>query len=70
MGLVDQAVENGGEVVLAKDGRPVSRLARYREKQSLPFGRHRNEIGILDEMVSPLPSAWFEEPHWSDAVSF
>ena len=47
---------SGEEIVITKHGRPVSKLAPYREKPKAPFGRHR---GILRSSVtSPSLSTW------------
>ena len=37
--LMDDVAESGEEIVITKNGRPVSRLAPYRKKSSAPFGR-------------------------------
>ena len=68
--LMDQVAENGGEIVITKNGLPVSRLVPYRETPNLSFGRHRNKIGIADDIVSPMPAAWFEDLHGSDRELF
>ena len=68
--LMDQVAESGGEIVITKFGRPVSRLVPYREQQNLSFGRHRDQIGILGDIVSPMPSSWFQDPGGSDAELF
>ena len=65
--LMDQVAESGGEIVITKNGRPVSRLVPYREAPDLSFGRHQNKIGISGDIVSPMPAEWFE-PSDSSAV--
>lgn len=60
--LMDEVAETGGEIVITKHGRPVSRLTPYAEKPRLPFGRHRDKIRILGDIVSPMPDEWFERP--------
>ena len=51
--LMDEVAETGEEIVITKHGRPVSKLAPYREKPKLPFGRNRDNIRILGDIVSP-----------------
>jgi prevent-host-death family protein len=60
--LMDEVAETGEEIVITKHGRPVSKLAPYREKPSRWFGRNRDNIRILGDIVSPMPAEWFEKP--------
>lgn len=64
--LMDEVAESGEEIVITKSGRPVSRLAPYRNKQRLHFGRDRDRIRILGDIVAPIPAEWFEK---SDNIS-
>ena len=59
--LMDEVAESGEEIVITKHGRPVSKLAPYRKKPKLPFGRHRDKIRILGDIVSPMPAEWFDK---------
>ena len=59
--LMDEVAANGEEIVITKNGRPVSRLAPYREPHRLPFGRHGDRIRIMDDIVEPMPAEWFED---------
>ncbi len=60
--LMDEVAESGEEIIITKNGRPVSRLTPYREKPKAPFGRHRDNIRILGDIVSPMPEEWFAKP--------
>ena len=64
--LMDEVADGGGEIVITKNGRPVSRLVPFRDKPQVPFGRHRDKIRILGDIVSPMPAEWFEDPEDSD----
>lgn len=59
--LLDEVAERGEELVITKNGRPVSRLVPYREEPKLAFGRNRDNIGILGDIVSPMPPKWYED---------
>ena len=59
--LMDEVAESGEEIVITKNGRPVSRLAPYREKPNMAFGRNRDNIRILGDIVEPMPAEWFED---------
>jgi prevent-host-death family protein len=59
--LMDEVAETGEEIVITKHGRPVSKLAPYREKPELLFGRNRDNIRILGDIVSPMPADWYDD---------
>ncbi len=58
--LLDEVAESGEELVITKNGHPVSRLVPYREPK-LAFGRNRDNIRILGDIVSPMPPEWYED---------
>ena len=66
--LMDKVAEHGEEIVITKNGRPVAKLAPYRRKPKMPFGRNRENIRILGDIVSPMPSEWFEKPDEEDLL--
>lgn len=68
--LMDEVAESSEEIVITRNGRPVSRLAPYRKRPSAPFGRDRHRIRILGEIVSPMPPEWFEKPRADDKDLF
>jgi len=57
--LMDEVAESGEEIVITKYGRPVSRLLPYRKKMRMAFGRNRDNIRILGDMLEPMPADWF-----------
>lgn len=59
--LMDEAAETGEEIVITKHGRPVTRLVPYTQRPQLEFGRNRDRIQILGDIVSPTPAEWFQE---------
>ena len=69
--LMDEVAESGEEIVITKNGRPVSRLAPYRKPSSgLRFGRNRDNIQILGDIVSPMPAEWYEKADDADEDLF
>ena len=60
--LIDEVAETGEEIVITKYSRPVSRLAPYRARDGLTFGRNRDIIKIHGDIVSPMPAEWFKSP--------
>lgn len=64
--LVDEVAERGEEIVITKNGSPVAKLAPYRRKPKISFGRNRENIQILGDIVSPMPAEWFENADEED----
>jgi len=63
-------VVSGEEIVITKNGLPVSRLLPYREKTLSPFGRDRDIIRIHGDLDEPMPAEWFETTDESDEELF
>ena len=59
--LMDEVAESGREIVITKNGRPVSRLLPYRTAPKSLFGIDRGRIRILGDIVSPMPAEWFDD---------
>ena len=59
--LMDEVAESGEEIVITKNGKPVSRLVPYREKPKAPFGIYRDKIKILGDIISPIDVEWEAE---------
>ena len=58
LGLMDEVNENGGEIVITKNGKPVSRLVPYHEKPVAWFGADRGKLKILGDIISPIDVEW------------
>lgn len=56
--LMDEVAESGEEIVITKNGRPVSRLVPFREKSLSWFGRDRDIIQIHGDIIEPLDVEW------------
>ena len=59
--LMDEVAESGEEIVITKHGRPVSKLAPYREKPKTLFGIDRDRIEILGDIAEPIAVEWDAE---------
>ena len=59
--LMDEVAETGEEIVITKNGRPVSRLTPYREKPKSWFGVDRDRIQILGDIIAPIDVEWEAE---------
>ena len=56
--LMDEVNENGGEIVITKNGKPVAKLTAYRERPKTLFGTGRERMKILGDIVSPIDVKW------------
>lgn len=56
--LMDEVAESGEEIIVTKNGQPVSRLLPYREKPRSPFGRDRDIIRIHGDLDEPIDVEW------------
>ena len=59
--LMDEVADNGAEIVITKNGRPVSRLLPYRRKPDTLFGIDRGKLEIHGDLDEPLDVAWEAE---------
>lgn len=61
--LMDEVAETGGEIIITKNGNPVSRLTPYRKEPGLWFGAERNNIRILEDVdiTEPIDVEWEAE---------
>ena len=50
-------VEAGEEVVIARNGKPVARLVRFRDRGKRRFGALRGKISINETFFDPLPES-------------
>ena len=56
--LMDEVAESGEEIVITKNGRPISRLAPYREKPESLFGVDKGRIDLRGDIVAPIEGPW------------
>ena len=59
--LMDEISRNGGEIVITKNGHPVSRLVPYRDKPKSLFGIDRHRIEIHGDIIAPIDTNWEAE---------
>ena len=56
LALMDEVAETGEEILITKDGKPVSRLAPVRQRKPL-LGMFRDQISITGDIISPVVPA-------------
>ena len=59
--LMDEVAESGEEIVITKNGRPVSRLLPYYQRAKTLFGRDRDKILIHGDIGQPIDVEWEAE---------
>ena len=59
--LMDEVASSGAEIVITKNGRPISRLVPYRKKPESLFGIDRGRLEILGDIDAPLDVVWEAE---------
>ncbi len=68
--LMDEVAYGGSEIIITKNGKPVSRLVPYRERPKSFFGVDKGRIEVLGDIVSPMPAQWFEDTDNDDEALF
>ncbi|MEA3333777.1 MAG: type II toxin-antitoxin system Phd/YefM family antitoxin [Pseudomonadota bacterium] len=59
--LMDKVCQTGEQIIITKNGKPVSRLVPYREVPETLFGLHRKKVCSKDDLVSSLGVEWEAE---------
>lgn len=61
LALLDQINQTGEEIIITKNGKPVSRLVPFRTPPKSLFGLHRGVVSSTADVVSPLGVDWDAE---------
>ena len=56
--FMDEVKKTGDEILITKNGEPVSKLVPVRHKPKTLFGAHRGRITVKGDIVSPLDIEW------------
>lgn len=56
--LMDEVQKTGEEIVITKNGKPVSKLVPFRVKAPSLFGLHKNKISSLDQDIFSTNEKW------------
>jgi len=56
--LLDRVNETGEEIVITKNGKPVSILKPYRTVPGTLFGLHKGVVSSTDDLITPLDLPW------------
>ena len=56
--LMDEVNQTGQEIVITKNGVPVSILKPYRKPPATIFGLHKGKVQSKDDLIAPLDIIW------------
>ena len=56
--LMDEVNQSGKEIIITKNGKPVSKLVPFRTKPNSLYGLHRDQITINGDIIEPLDVEW------------
>ena len=59
--LMDEVAENGEEIVITKNGKPVAKLTAFHERPKTLFGIDKGRLEILGDIISPIDVEWEAE---------
>jgi len=59
--FMDEVNRTGEEIVITKNGKPVSILKPYRMVPATIFGLHKGKIQSKDDLIAPLDLVWDAE---------
>jgi len=61
LAVMDKTNETGEEVIITKNGKPVSRLLPYRHKPKSLFGLHASSLHTHDDLIDSVNEDWDAE---------
>ena len=59
--LMDEVAENGEEIIITKNGKPVAKLIAFRERPKTLFGIDKDRLIIWGDIISPIDVEWEAE---------
>ncbi len=58
LGLMDDVAQSGEEILVTKNGKPVSKLVPVRHRPKEMYGLHRGMWQLKDDLVEPVNESW------------
>lgn len=56
--LMDLVNRTNEEIIITKNGKPISRLVPYRKQIATLFGLHKNTTKSNDDLIAPTGETW------------
>ena len=58
LSLMDEVNATGEEVIITKNGKPVSKLIPFTKKRDSLFGLHQAEFEMKDDLIESVAEQW------------
>jgi len=59
--LMDVVNETNEELIITKNGKPISRLVPYQKQLDTLLGLHKGKVNSHDDLINPIDEAWNAE---------
>ncbi len=59
--LMDEVNQSGEEIIITKNGKPVSRLVPFRKRKKTLFAMHKEQVKSHDDLIEPVDVWWSVE---------
>ncbi len=59
--LMDVVNETNEEIIITKNGKPVSRLLPYKQQCASLFASHKDKLHSRDSLIDPVDESWSAE---------
>jgi prevent-host-death family protein len=59
--LMEKVNQTGEEIVITKNGKPISKLVPYRSRPKSLFGLHGDKVSSNDDLIEPIDVEWDAE---------
>ena len=58
LSLMDEVASTGEEIIVTKNGKPVSKMVPVRTRPKVVYGLHKGMWKLKDDLVDPLDEDW------------
>ena len=58
LGLMDEVAKSGEEIIITKNGVPVSKLVPCKTRPKSLFGIHKGKVKCLEDVITPTGITW------------
>ena len=58
LGLMEEVNKSGEEIVILKNGKPISKLVPYKSRPQSLFGLHEGSVRSRDDLIEPVDVPW------------